>query len=150
MGNGVAEHDIDRLLNTTSATPEGAAPAATPAALDPFANRLDQHRAPGNVPGPINDAVNAASVTLWDVPIFILYACLGIFTRIWTDVTLYFDFNGDSSFRVFAVSVSMVLHGFIIAIIANAWRAKWEFPMRNLLAMATLGGYLGFRLLTQL
>ena len=147
MDEAVAETDIDRLMS--AARSPGAVPVPAPSVTsDELATRLNM-RHDGHSPV-LTSAVNAHTISLWDIPIFVLYACLGVFTRIWTDVTLYFDFGEDSGFRMFAIAISMALHGFIIAIIASAWRANWEIRVRNFLAMATLGGYLGFRLLTQL
>lgn len=146
MGEPVAESDIDRLMS--AARNPAAAAKTTRVSRDEFAARLNLHRNGGGEL--VSDVARASSVTIWDIPIFILYALLGVFTRIWTDVTLYFDFGDDTGFRSFAIGVSMALHGFIIAIVMNAWRAKWEIRVRNLLAMAALGGYLGFRMLTQM
>ena len=114
---------------------------------DPAA-RIDRFRA--GYATVMAESGNKRSVSLWDVPVFVLYACLGVFTRIWTDVTLYFDFGDDTGIRSFAIGVSMALHAFILAVVANAWRANWEIRVRNLLAMSALAGYLGFRMLTQI
>ena len=149
MGEAVSESDIDRLLSTARRPRGGVAPVpAASVPRDDFAARMDRHRASYDTI--LTESANARSVTLWDIPVLILYACLGVFTRIWTDVTLYFDFGEDNGIRSFAIGVSLVLHAFIFAIVANAWRAKWEIRIRNLLAMAALGGYLGFRMLTQI
>jgi hypothetical protein len=149
MGKTVAESDVDRLLHTARAPHPGTTPAhASGVPTDDPAARIDRYRA--SYDAVLTERVDTRSVTVWDIPVFILCACLGVFTRIWTDVTLYFDFGEDNGFKTFAIVVSLVLHAFIFAIVANAWRAKWEFRVRNLLAMSALGGYLGFRLLTQM
>lgn len=92
----------------------------------------------------------APPFTVWDIPVCLLYACLGIFTRIWTDVTLYFDFGEDKGFQMFAIGVSVALHMLILVAVFSAMSAKWEYKTRNLLAMSALAGYLGFRMLTNL
>lgn len=96
------------------------------------------------------EPAKASQFTLWDIPVCLLYASLGIFTRIWTDVTLYFDFGEDRGFQLFAVGVSVFLHFLIFTTVFSAAHAKWEYKTRNLLAMSALGGYLGFRMLTNL
>ncbi|MCB1329318.1 MAG: hypothetical protein KDK28_07665 [Maritimibacter sp.] len=173
MGEAVAERDIERLLRTASSPGAKTGPksrVAKPTQND-FAKRLDLQRGvraaalvdadfttadlddPDALP-PHPYAVYAAErpqpMTIWDLPVLLLYACLGIFTRIWTDVTLYFDFGDAGGFRMFAIAVSIALHLLIFAIIGNAWRAKWDIRSRNLLALSVLVGYLGFRTLTQL
>ncbi|MEZ5723149.1 MAG: hypothetical protein R3D59_17455 [Paracoccaceae bacterium] len=166
MGEAVAERDIDRLLKTAR-TPGGAVAAARPTQKD-FAMRLDLQRtgrsavrAEAGVADPDFDYDDelpphpyaqrqAPPLTIWDFPVFVLYACLGVFTRIWTDVTLYFDFGESNGFRMFAIGVSVALHVFIFAMIGNAWRARWEMRNRNLFALSVLVGYLGFRTLTHL
>lgn len=169
MGEAVAERDIERLMRTARA-PGSEGRAARPTQND-FAMRLDLQRAgrgaaladtgfaavdlddPDALP-PHPYALRAAErphpMTIWDFPVLLLYACLGVFTRIWTDVTLYFDFGEAGGFRMFAIGVSIALHLLIFAIIGNAWRAKWDIRSRNLLALSVLVGYLGFRTLTQL
>ncbi len=166
IGESVDDSDIDRLLNASRTAGRGK-PVVRPkgASRDDFAARLDLHRSGGVVQrNPIGNeyevydddelppypVVEAPSITMWNIPVFVLYACLGVFTRIWTDVTLYFDFGDDRGFKLFAIAVSMGLHAFIFAIVINAWRANWELRTRNFLALAALAGYLGFRTLTQL
>ena len=149
MGETVAESDIDRLLTTSRHPRTGVTPLpATAVSPDDPAARIDRLRA--SYATVMGESANKRAVTVWDIPVFILYACLGVFTRIWTDVTLYFDFGDDTGMRSFAIGVSMALHAFIFAIVANAWRANWEIRVRNLLAMSALGGYIGFRFLTQM
>lgn len=143
MADRIPESDIDRLLSATRAP----APAShTEFSGDyPQAPDLDGQEHLGEMaPMP-----NGPAVTMWDIPIFILYACLGVFTRIWTEITLYFDFGGDDGFRMFALGVVVALHLFIAVIIASAWRAQWRFRARNLTAIAALAGYLGCRMVVQ-
>lgn len=169
MGEAVAERDIERLLRTAS-SPGGKTRVARPTQND-FAMRLDLHRngrhpvladtgfaevdfddpdALPPHPYALHEAERPQPMTIWDIPVLLLYACLGVFARIWTDVTLYFDFGEAGGFRMFAIAVSIALHLLIFAIIGNAWRAKWDIRSRNLLALSVLVGYLGFRTLTQL
>ncbi|MCB1359021.1 MAG: hypothetical protein KDK53_21800 [Maritimibacter sp.] len=169
MGETVAESDIERLLRTARGS--GSTPRTAKPSQNDFAKRLDLQRGRRGMalvdtsftevdldnpdalpphPYALGSAQKAQPLTIWDVPVFLLYACLGVFTRIWTDVTLYFDFGESSGFRMFAIAVSIALHVFIFAIIGNAWRGKWEVRSRNLLALSVLVGYLGFRTLTQL
>jgi|GEM_PF-7078421 len=159
MGQAVPERDIDRLLSATHGP--GATATAAQAPHNEYSARLDRNRL-GQVAALAEAArtdpehpyarteTHGHALTIWDVPVFILYACLGIFARIWTDVTLYFDFGENGGFQTFAIGVSIALHMFIFAIIVNAWRGKWKYRSRNFLALAALFGYLGFRTLTQL
>jgi len=144
MADRIPESDIDRLLSA----------ARTPAPASHTGFSDDDPQDPG-LDGPVHMRAMAPmpsgpAVTMWDIPIFILYACLGVFTRIWTEITLYFDFGGDDGFRMFALGVVVALHVFIVVIIASAWRAQWRFRARNLTAIAALAGYLGCRMVIQL
>lgn len=141
----VHERDIDRLMHT----------ALEPGARD-FDEDEDDYRYPPGVSGPGHEAVlmrAAASgppLTIWDVPIFLLYACLGVFTRIWAEITLYFDFGAENGFRMFAIGVLVALHALIAVIVYSAWHGKWEHRVRNFTAIAALAGYLGCRVIVQL
>lgn len=140
----VRERDIDRLMHT----------ARDPETLS-YDDASDSYRNPPGVSGPGHEAVlmhasTGPSLSLRDVPVFILYACLGVFARVWTEITLYFDFGDDTGFKMFAIGVLVALHGLILVIVVSAWRGKWEHRARNLTAIAALAGYIGCRMIIQL
>lgn len=159
IAEDIPESDIDRMLNT--ALGPASAPQRGFAGDDTQTYDFDGPQYDGSdydgteYDGPayleaIAARARGPAVTMWDIPVFILYACLGVFTRIWTEITLYFDFGTDAGFRMFALGVTVALHLLILMLVFSAWRAKWRFRARNFTAIAALAGYLGSRMITQL
>lgn len=139
MGKSVPESDVDRLAEAVRAQ---AARQGDPAG--------DGADFAGTAHAGTGVAAAAPFPTPRDVMLIALYLGLGVFTRIWTDLIVGFDFEGNVGLFSFALAVVLVLHGVIFTAVLGAWRANWILRRRNFVAMAALIGYIATQLATAL